>query len=111
MYTYTNNTDDYYLRDHMTIIWKDLPALGLLTNEGLMPVNFPRNQPFTLDNLKSFFGAFLNGTVHSHKFSLPDVNHDFGLNMEHAIRIDLVSMFLLYFRLRQILQRMGLTKF
>mmetsp|Transcript_4139 Transcript_4139/g.3464 ORF Transcript_4139/g.3464 Transcript_4139/m.3464 type:complete len:508 (+) Transcript_4139:259-1782(+) len=86
--SFTNDTDDLYLREHMTIIWKELPSLGLLTNEGMLPVNFPRNQPFTQDNLNSFFGHFMNGTIHTEKFDLPNLNLDFGLSMPHAHKID-----------------------
>lgn len=89
MYTWTNSSDDHYLRDHMTIVWKDLPAMGLLNGENMMPVTYPRNQPFSLDNLKSFFGHFINGTINSSKFTLPDINQDFGMNMPHASRIDI----------------------
>ncbi|CAI2362257.1 unnamed protein product [Moneuplotes crassus] len=89
MYTYTNSSEDYFLRDRLTIVWKDLPAMGLLNNDGMMPVNFPRSQPFSLGNLKSFFGHFINGTIHTPRFTLPDVNTDFSLNMPHASQIDM----------------------
>jgi uncharacterized protein (DUF2164 family) len=90
MFLYTDEQREYQIREHMTIIWDDLPSLGLLNHEGMVPCNFPRNQPFTKANLKTFFNSFINGTLHTAKFSLPDANLDFGLNLPHSLRVDLV---------------------
>jgi hypothetical protein len=91
LFTFTNITEYNYLKEHMSIHWPDLPALGILDNKGVPPVSFPKNQPFTLDNLEAFFDSFMNGTANSEEFSLPNPNLDFGLNIPHAKRIGAVG--------------------
>jgi hypothetical protein len=91
LFTFTDDPEYDYLKEYMAIFWTDLPALGLFNNEGMLPVTFPRNQPFTIDNLVTFFDSFMNGTVNSNEFSLPSPNLDFGLNIPHGKRVVAVS--------------------
>jgi hypothetical protein len=92
LFSYTDDPTYNYIREYMAIFWNDVPALGLFNSEGMMPVNYPRNQPYTIDNLGAFFESFMNGTVSSYDFMLPDANLDFGLNMPHSKRVQLVSL-------------------
>lgn len=91
LFAYLDDEENHILRQQMAIIWPELPSIGLLNNEGMEPVNFPRNQKFSVANLRAFFDSFLNGTVSSYAFTLPELNTDYSKNMPHAKKIDLVS--------------------
>lgn len=37
MFLYTDEERQYQIREHMTIIWQELPSFGLLNHEGMVP--------------------------------------------------------------------------
>ena len=91
LFSYIDKPDLYFLRNKVSITWEELPSLGLFNNEGMMPIVFPRNQPFTIPNLRAFFGAFMNGTTYNASFTLPNLNLNYGENMKHAFQVQLVK--------------------
>ena len=91
LFTFIDKEKLYFLKNKVGISWEEMPSLGLFNNEGIAPIIFPRNQPFTSLNLYTFFDWFMNGSIYNKNFSLPDANIDFGENMKHAFQVELVS--------------------
>ena len=91
LFTYTDKVSLQFLRNKVGITWDDFPSFGLFNNEGISPIVFPRKQPFTTLNMNTFLDWFMNGTIYNKNFTLPDVNINFGNNMENAFEIQFVS--------------------
>uniref|UniRef100_A0A7S3J4G6 Thioredoxin domain-containing protein n=1 Tax=Euplotes harpa TaxID=151035 RepID=A0A7S3J4G6_9SPIT len=87
LFSYTDDSRLYHLKDKVFINWDEMPAFGLVNNEDMMPIVFPRNQPFTNPNLHAFLDGFMKGTIYNRNFTLPDVNLNFSSNMEKVYKL------------------------
>ena len=63
LFSYIDKPEMYQLRNKVAITWEEIPSFGLFNNENMMPIIFPRNQPFTMPNLREFLNAFMNGVT------------------------------------------------
>lgn len=88
MMMFTDDEVYYHLREQIHIQWEEMPAIGLLNNEGMLPVIFPKDQKMSEANLDAFFSAFLNGTIFHQEFTFPELEKSFGKYAPTAISIN-----------------------
>ena len=78
MYMFTDEESYYHLKEKIGITWDNMPSMGLLNNEDMAPVVYPKDQKLSKENLIAFFDAFMDGSIFMKNFTLPELNKDFS---------------------------------